>query len=285
MKRLAWFSAVCAAFLAAGHLALAQVGAPVAGAAGPFSGTYSQTQQIASGQALATPVLLGKSAIAMVSPATGTMANNGAITVGTALPRTYAKAYFYLPASAISAASSAGWYYTECTTTTACTVYNNTYTTGVPAAPASKTAFATTGPGAYTGDTTEQGVTTSLPANAMGSNGQLRVWTNWSYTNSANNKTLRVRFSGSSGTALANLVVTTTASVSHYVLIANSGSTAAQVASTNTATPFNAFTSNVQTATIDTTAATSLFQSVQKANATDNATIEFYTDELLSDGT
>ena len=65
---------------------------------------------------------------------------------GIPLPAAYAtvKAYFYLPANAIATSSAAGWYYGVCTTTTACTVYNNTYTSGTPLIPSSPTAFSTT---------------------------------------------------------------------------------------------------------------------------------------------
>ena len=48
----------------------------------------------------------------------------------------------------------------------------------------------------------------TLPAGAMGPNGVLRITTLWSYTNSANNKTLRVRLGGLSGTAFQANVVT-----------------------------------------------------------------------------
>src|SRR5579859_1785192 len=86
---------------------------------------------------------------------TGTMGNNGALTLGTALPSTYANAYVYLPANAISAGSAAGWYFCQFSSTTVGTVFNNTYSSGTPQIPAALVSFATTGPGAYTGVTTQ----------------------------------------------------------------------------------------------------------------------------------
>src|SRR5437667_3823845 len=62
---------------------------------------------------------LAAAAIKMVVAPTGTMANNGAITLGTALPSTYANCYLLLPAGAIAAGSAAGWYFAQMSSTTA----------------------------------------------------------------------------------------------------------------------------------------------------------------------
>src|SRR5688500_6060251 len=65
----------------------------------------------------------------------------------------------------------------------------------------------------HTGNTTETTLATvTVPANAIGANGRLRVTSLWSHTNSANSKTLRVRFGGAAGTIYTSLTVTTTLS-------------------------------------------------------------------------
>lgn len=115
-------------------------------------------------------------AIPFIIAPTGTMANNGAITLGTALSTTYANAYINLPANAIQAGSLAGWYFCQMSSTTVGTVFNNAYTTGLPAIPVAPTSFVSTGPGAYTGVTTSvTGPQLPVQANTMGPNGILRI--------------------------------------------------------------------------------------------------------------
>ena len=154
------------------------------------------TANIAAASAPSTPSLVTKlasGAIPFVIAPTGTMANNGAITLGTALPTTYANCYLNLPASAIQAGSAAGWYYAQMSSTTVGQVFNNTYSSGVPSIPASPTAFVSTGPGAYTGVTTQQsGPQISIPAGLLGANGSIRTTSLWSVLNNANAKTITV---------------------------------------------------------------------------------------------
>lgn len=139
----------------------------------------------------------GQGAIPIIDAPTGSMANNGAITLGTALLTTYASCYLVLPANAISAGSSAGIYYATMSSTTVGTVFNNTYTSGMPTIPASPTAFATTGPGAFTGNTSADTVLTiSIPAGAMGANGSLRIVSTWAFNNTAGAKTYTTQFGG-----------------------------------------------------------------------------------------
>lgn len=110
----------------------------------------------------------------------GLMGNNGAFTLLTAVATAYPNAYVYMPANAISAGSAAGWYYAVFSTTSAATVYNNTYTSGQPTIPASPTAFSTTGLGAFVFSTGSSytGVTATLAANTLGVNGGVEyIWT------------------------------------------------------------------------------------------------------------
>jgi len=120
------------------------------------------------------PYNLSQSAILFVIPSSGSIGNNGALINITALPAIYSTgAYFYFPANAISSGSSAGWYWTVPSSTTAGTIYNSTYTSGTPVA-GTTTAFSTTGPGAYTQVLTAiTAISISMPGGSMGANGQV----------------------------------------------------------------------------------------------------------------
>jgi hypothetical protein len=161
--------------------------------------------------------ILAKCAIPFVLAPTGSMANNGAITLGTALSTTYANCYLYLPANAINGANAAGWYFAQMSSTTLGTVFQQTYAgPGLPTIPASPTAWVATGPGAYTGITTlTTGPQITLPANTLGANGFLRVTHLWSTIANADVKTATV------GVGAATIYSS-----------ANSGSTANTVAQT-----------------------------------------------------
>lgn len=149
-----------------------------------------------------TPVsILGQSHIPMVLCSSGTMGNNGALSGITALPRAYAKAYVYLPSGAIAAGSAAGWYYAVFSSTTAATIYNNTYSSGTPAIPGSPTAFSTTGPGAFTQSLSTYivGYSLTVAGNVIGANGGIRMTQSYSFSASTNNKVVRNAFGGTFG--------------------------------------------------------------------------------------
>ena len=61
---------------------------------------------------MATPPLydcnnqIGGSTIPLILPSSGSMGNNGALTLTTALDSSYANAFFYMPASAIASGSA-----------------------------------------------------------------------------------------------------------------------------------------------------------------------------------
>jgi hypothetical protein len=142
--------------------------------------------------------VLAKSGIPLIIPPTGTMANNGAVTLGTALATTYAQAFMWFAANQIAAGVGAGWYYTVMSSTTVGQVFNNTYSgTGVPVVPASPTAFATTGPGAFTGSTSAQNmVGITIPAGAVSGTGAVRVSSLWSVPSNADSKAITVSVGG-----------------------------------------------------------------------------------------
>lgn len=222
------------------------------------------------------PYMLSKSAIPFIHVSSGSIGNNGALTGITALPLTYSGgAYVYYPANSIAAGVGAGWYWTVFSSTTAGTIYNSTYTSGTPAN-GTLTAFATTGPGAFTGDTTERaGPTITLPANAMGPSGQIRVLTTWQVTNNANNKPSRVRFGGAAGTAYLSQNFASVQTAAHETYIANRGASL-QIGPPNLTAAFGTATTGLATSTVDTTASTTIVLSVGKATATDNQVLEQY---------
>jgi hypothetical protein len=126
--------------------------------------------------------------------------------------------------------------------------------------------------------------TTTIPAGALSTGGGIRVKFKFTYTNSANNKTLRVRFGGIAGTLYLSVVQTTSASTWGEVILGNAGATNSQqgfgvyyTGSAGITGPSGA----VITSAIDTTAATTLVITGQKATAGETLTLEMFTAELL----
>jgi hypothetical protein len=133
-----------------------------------------------------------------------------------------------------------------------------------------------------TGTTSETALATiSVPAAAMGPNGVLRVTSIWSVTNGANNKILRTRFGGVSGTPFLAATLTTTASLHDIRHIANRNSASSQVGAPTTPTStFSAQALANQTAAVNTASAADLVISGQLANAGDTITLEYHCVEV-----
>lgn len=226
--------------------------------------------------------ILGQSGIPMVLAGSGSMGNNGALTLTTALAAIYASAYVYLPANAIVSGSAAGWYYATFSSTTAATVFNNTYSSGTPAVPASPTAFVTTGPGAYTGkSTTQTAYNISIPGNTIGVNGGLRVHLGMTWTNTAASKTTQLVFGG---TNFANFAGTTTTSGELMYGFKNRGVAGAQVGLTfSTGVPWTGVSATALVyGSVDTTQPQTLGTNLTNATpATNNMVLEHITLELL----
>lgn len=135
-----------------------------------------------------------------------------------------------------------------------------------------------------TGSTSETALATvAIPAGAMGPNGVLRVTTLWSLTNSANNKTPRVRLGGISGTAFRGQNLTTVASGRDQIEIHNRNAQNSQVSNPAGGGFGGAGTSSsvITTATVDTSIAQDLVISGQLANSGETLTLEAYTVEVL----
>lgn len=212
------------------------------------------------------PAKTFQTGVPMILAPTGSMANNGVLTGGTAFPTGFMNGgtYQYFPAGAIAAGSLAGWYYTLMSSTTAGVVYNNIYTAGQPYVPAVPTPFVTTGPGAFTGVTTAV-VALSFPiaANTMGPNGLLEISMLIGYHGSINNKTVTVKVGAAT---IFSVVNATAATLAYQALInwGNQGQTGFQYAQTvgamgalTTAQTYTAIdTTQIQTVTVNFTNAT-----------------------------
>lgn len=117
----------------------------------------------------------------------------------------------------------------------------------------------------------------SVPADLLGTHGVLSVETVWSYTNSTNVKTLRVRFGGTSGTSFQLPQPTTTATAQLLCMIRNTNSKTAQSgfapSSSNT---YVTSASAITTSSIDTSTAQDLIIGGQLTSSGEFIKIEAY---------
>ena len=133
-----------------------------------------------------------------------------------------------------------------------------------------------------TGTTSETAMATiTLPP--LGPNSTLQVTTIWSMPSSANNKTLRVRLGGLSGTAFAAPVLTTNTGATLIATIGNRNSTSSQVgiSVSNRQTDTLQTAGSVVTASVDTSASVTLVISGQLASGAETLTLESYTVQLI----
>lgn len=233
-----------------------------------------------SGPPVAGRITLAQSRVPMILPSSGTMADNGALTLTTALDQAYPAAYFYMPANAIVAGSAAGFYYGTMSSTTAVTLFNNLYASGSPTIPASPTAFATTGPGAYTQTTGSAVVanTVSIAGGMLGVNDEVYTHGLMSYPNSAGAKTIALNY----GAFLYGTnVPTTTVALAFQAGFANAGSATRQnqtgltvmILSTAAAAPVNG--------SVNTAASQNLNVTLKLATATDYVILQSYVAERV----
>ncbi len=226
---------------------------------------------------------LGRTGIPFIGLSSGSVAANGAISAITALPIAYPNAYCWFPANILATVKAAGWYYCTFSTTTAGVAFLDTYTSGVPTIPATPVAV-TDGKGAFTGDTGEEfGPTFTVPANALGPNGMLRVSQQISQTSNANTKNVRVRYSGNAGTIMSAQNVVSTVHTRNEVEIVNRGATNVQIShpTSNQVGGWQSQAGPGTTAAVDTTASTTVVTSLQRATATDNLVLEYVSVEVL----
>lgn len=130
-------------------------------------------------------------------------------------------------------------------------------------------------------DTSEDTLATvTVPAGAMGANGRLRVTTFWTVTNSGNNKTLRVRFGGVSGTIYMGTTVTTIATSQAQHHICNRNAANSQFGSASSGVGPGSSSGAIVTSAVDTSAETTIVIAGQKASSGEVLTLEGYLVEL-----
>lgn len=132
-------------------------------------------------------------------------------------------------------------------------------------------------------DTNENVLATiTVPANTLGANGRLIVTTLWGFTNNANAKTIRVRFSGASGTQYLQTNYASAAFLRDQREIVNNNATNSQIGFGGSGTGGwgNGASANT-TSSVDTTAATTLVISAQKGTDSDTITLDYYRVEYV----
>jgi hypothetical protein len=130
-----------------------------------------------------------------------------------------------------------------------------------------------------TGTTTETTLASvTIPANAMGANGIVRVTTGWSHNSSASSKTLRVKFGG---TTFGSGNITTNATTRDQRQIANRNATNSQIGTATTLGGFASSGSAIVTSTVDSTANVTLAITGQLTNTSETITLEYYLVELI----
>lgn len=123
--------------------------------------------------------------------------------------------------------------------------------------------------------------TITVPAYALGANGTLRTWLRFTYTNSANNKTMRVRYSGAAGTVTWGPTRTTQLGSTTTVTIQNRTLTSQIYSSVSNNDASTADGNAGGTISVDTSAATTIVITGQKATGGETLTLEGYTVELI----
>lgn len=232
-----------------------------------------------AGLTVAPPLVIGHSRVPMVLVSSGTMGNNGALSGITAVALAFPAAYVYLPAGAISSGSAAGWYYAVFSSTSAATVYNNVYSSGTPTIPGSPTAFATTGPGAFTQTTSGvQAYAMTVPAGMIGVNGALRATLAGTNNNSSNTKNIFFKFGG---TTFFGSFPTTTVSFGNMGGFTNMGSASQQAGLTPSGGTTGLSSGAIDYGTVNTASSQTAAVTLQLANAGDTITLLSTTLELL----
>jgi hypothetical protein len=135
-------------------------------------------------------------------------------------------------------------------------------------------------PSSVTGTTSETVLATiTIPANAMGPNGAVRVTSQWSYTNSANTKTTNQRFAGFQARTVP---LTTTSSRSDIFLITNRNATNSQVGSSAGAGAYGTSGGTSATFSVDTTQPQNITLCGTLTNTSETITLESYIVEILN---
>lgn len=202
---------------------------------------------------------LVRTAVPVCMAPNGTVATDGTVTLGTALPTTYAGGiWLRLPANAI-VGGSAGLYWAVMASTTVGQVYTNFQDPASPFAPfvPGGTLVAAVGSNAAYTQTSGSDVTLiniTVPGGSLGMNGSLRVHTLGANSSSANTKSYVGRLAT---VAFASFGASTSTKHQYMDFVSNRGNEARNVAYNNSV-PFGATTGNHLYLTINTAVDTTL---------------------------
>ena len=203
----------------------------------------------------------------------GTMGNNGAASAMTAMPTIYsAGIWLYIPAGAIAAGepATAAYRWFKGSSTTAGTFYNSSWDgTGVPPL-GTDTAYATTGPGAFTGVAAGEiaAGSVSIGAADIGANGALTIDAIATINTAAGNKIFRIDLGGTD--IFSQTAATNTSGLVHVVAF-NGGAANRQKIAALWANGASLVTAAPTYASVDTSGATTLSFTLEKNTATNHA--------------
>lgn len=243
---------------------------------------------LATGVPFVGAQLLSQSAIPVILAASGSIANNGAMSLTSGNGATFPSAWVTLPANAISSSSAAGTYFCQFSSSAFGTLFNNVLGNQTPFIPATTSAFITSGPGAFTG----QGVGAadaylfgiSLPAGTLGPNGALRLRAAYSDPATSNNNSgsIYLGIASNGATKLKGVPFGVSAYAGLDFYMRNRGLQNSQVIS-NAALGFDQTTGGgVQYLAIDTSAATFVgFAAYSNSSSNGNVVLEGYTIEYI----
>lgn len=221
-----------------------------------------------------------QAAVPVGIPSSGTMGNNGALSAITTLPTTYPAIWLFFPTNAICTAgtggNAAGLYYVQMSSATAGTVFNNTLVAGArPTVLGSPTAFACTGPGAYTQSIASQTlVSFTVSGGYLGVAGAVQIYDLFSLNNSANGKIFNITYGG---TAVQTSNLTAINSYENLLWVYNTGQQNRQVLSPTNPTAFGGTTTANTFLAIDTSANFNIVVNATVTNATDYVVLEALT--------
>lgn len=122
--------------------------------------------------------------------------------------------------------------------------------------------------------------TITVPGNAMGPNGHLRIWTAWAWGSSGNIKTPRVKVGG---TLYSSQTPTTTTGAALLTQVRNINDAESQISyGASGLIGLGISSAAIITSSIDTTADFDIELTGQKANSGDTLTLQSYCVELLA---
>lgn len=225
--------------------------------------------------------IVAQSGVPVGIPGSGSIGVNGALTLTTAMALTYSNIWLYFPAGAVYTNSAAGCYFCQMTSTTAGTVYNNILT-GVPFVPTVVNPIVSAAVGSYTAPTTIQTLfATTMPGGSMGANGQLFLYSDYTYANSANNKTFTATLGGQN---LWSFSASTTLSSNAIKWLANRGDTQKQFLRPAAQTGFSQAAGSPVQYSLNTETNLALIFSGTLANAADYIVLEDCTIQAIFKG-